>query len=63
VSRWADPAGVLNDALKVASDYGLSALGWLHVAAALAVGADEIVTTESVSNPIYRAMGIRITAL
>lgn len=62
MSRWADPAGVLNDALKVAGDYGLSALDGLHVAAA-PWGADELVTTEGASKPIHRAAGIRITAL
>ena len=51
----------MNDALKVASDYGLSALDGLHLAAALAVGADELVTTEGAAKPIHRAAGVRIT--
>lgn len=63
VSRWADPAGILNDALNVASTYGLSALDGLHVAAALAVGADELVTTEGATKPMHRAGGIKITAI
>src|SRR5947209_9624857 len=31
VSRWADSAGVLKDALKVARDCGLSAMDGLHL--------------------------------
>ncbi|HEX8070209.1 MAG TPA: PIN domain-containing protein [Pyrinomonadaceae bacterium] len=63
VSRWADPAAVLNDALDVASTYGLSALDALHVAAALAGGADELVTTEGATKPMHRAAGIVITTV
>jgi len=63
VSRWADPAGILNNALHVASTYGLSALDGLHVAAALAVGVDELITTEGVTKPMHRAVGFKITAI
>lgn len=63
VSHWADPAGIINDALNVASTYGLSALDGLHVAAALAVGADELVTTEGATKPMHRAADIKITTV
>jgi len=63
VYRWADPVGILNDALNVSSTYGLSALDGLHVAAALAVGADELVTTEGATKPMHRATGIKITSI
>lgn len=63
VSRWADPVDILNKALNVASTYGLSALDGLHVAAALTVGADELVTTEGTSKPMHRAAGVKITTI
>ena len=63
VARWADPTDTLNDSLKVASTYGLSALDGLHVTAALGVRADEIVTTEGATKPIHRAQGIRIVSV
>lgn len=63
VSRWADPLSILNDALDVASTYGLSALDGLHVVAALAVGADELVTTEGTTKPMHRAAALKITAV
>ena len=63
VSRWADPVDILNDALNVASAYGLSALDGLHVAAALAVGADELVTTEGPTKPMYRTVGLKVITL
>ncbi len=62
-SRWADPVGILNDALSVANAYGLSALDALHVAAALAVGADELVTTEGPTKPMQRTVGLKIITL
>lgn len=58
VSRWAEP---VDNALNVASTYGLSALDGLHVAAALAI--DEVVTTEGPTKPIHRAGGIKITTI
>ncbi len=39
---------------SVARQYGLSAMDALHVAAASLMGADELVTTERPSKPIYR---------
>lgn len=64
VRNWA-PLGrdLMEDALKVATEAGLSALDALHVAAALAVGADELVTNEKPGKPIYRVRGIAIRTI
>lgn len=61
VRYWA-PVGpsLMRHAMKVASRAGLSALDALHVAAALAVGADEFVTTEKPGKPIHRVQAITV---
>jgi len=42
---------------------GLSALDALHVAAAVSLGADELVTTERPTTPIQRAAGVAVVGL
>jgi len=64
VERWAEPDSALaNSAHALASRFGLSALDALHVAAALAVGADELLTTERTQKPIHRVTEIRVRSL
>jgi predicted nucleic acid-binding protein len=56
VSAWADPGSqLIQNAYDEAARIGLSAMDALHVAAAAAIGADELVTTEKLTNPIHRA--------
>jgi len=64
VRNWA-PLGrdLIEDALKVATEAGLSALDALHVAAAIAVGADELITNEKPSKPIHRVRGIVVRTI
>jgi predicted nucleic acid-binding protein len=54
---------VVEDAYNQASSFGLGALDSLHVAAALALGAAEIVTTESVTKPLHRITSIKIVTI
>jgi len=64
VDTWAPlETGVLGNALRVASVSGLSALDALHVAAALAVGADELITSEKPGKPIHRVRGITVRTI
>jgi predicted nucleic acid-binding protein len=64
VERWAVPdSALLGQAQSLASRFGLSALDALHVAAALSVGADEILTTERLEKPIHRVTEIRVRSL
>jgi hypothetical protein len=64
VRHWA-PIGesLVEKALEVASQAGLSALDALHVAAALAVGADELVTCEKPGRPVHRVRGITVRTI
>jgi predicted nucleic acid-binding protein len=64
VERWAEPDSALaGRAQSLASRFGLSALDALHVAAALSVGADELLTTERLQKPIHRVTEIHIKTL
>ncbi len=64
VRHWA-PIGeaLIEEALEIASRSGLSALDALHVAAALAVGADELITCEKPGSPVHRVSGILIRTI
>ncbi|MFY9819848.1 MAG: hypothetical protein WAM82_00595 [Thermoanaerobaculia bacterium] len=64
VETWAPlETAFFEKALRVASDAGLSALDALHVAAALAVGADELITSEKPGKPIHRVQGITVRTI
>ena len=64
VDTWAPlETAFFEKALRVASDAGLSALDALHVAAALAVGADELITSEKPGKPIHRVPGITVRTI
>jgi hypothetical protein len=64
VSHWAPPGeSLVQNAFAVASRAGLSALDALHVAAARAVGADELITSEKPGKPIHRVQGITVRTL
>lgn len=64
VRHWA-PVGesLIQEALEVAFRCGLSALDALHVASALAVGADELITSEKPGKPIHRVKGITVRTI
>lgn len=62
VVAWAEP-DVASAALHLAQQYGLSALDALHVAAAIALHADELVTTEGPGKPIHRVTDVRIVGI
>ena len=61
VRHWArsDPS-LLEAAFQYASRDGLNAMDALQVAAAVALNADELVTTEKASKTIHRTQAIRV---
>ena len=64
VSHWAEPIErVTADGYSEAVKVGLSAIDALHVAAAAAVGADELVTTERHGKPIHRATSVSVRTI
>lgn len=64
VVYWTNNMEVLtSEAYREACATGLSAMDALHVAAAKLVGADELVTTESVDKPLHRAISATFTVV
>ncbi|MUG99957.1 PIN domain-containing protein [Scytonema sp. UIC 10036] len=64
VSYWAtDLEQITNDAYQIACTYGLAAIDALHVAAALWLKADELITTEKPTKPMHRVTVIQIISI
>lgn len=63
-SIWANELEkIVESAQQLASDFGLGAIDALHVAAAISVGADELITTEKPSKPMHRISVIRVISI
>lgn len=54
---------VIEAEMSKANAYGLNGMEAQHVAAALLVGADELVTIEKAQKPIHRAQSVTIVTL
>ena len=64
VSRWAtDLQSITDAALREASTCGVEAMDALHVAAASAVGAEELVTAEKPTRSIHRARAVKVVTI
>ena len=64
VSAWAEPIDrIVADAEQMAARYGLNALDALHVAAAVLLGAEELLTTEEPRKPIHRVTELKVIAI
>ena len=64
VTYWAeDFSVVIPSGYNLACKYGLAAMDALHIAAAIAVGASEFITTEKKTKPMYRVTEIRVVNL
>jgi hypothetical protein len=64
VSRWAEPINLLTRrAYTEGVKNGLSAIDALHVAAAISVGADELVTAERASSPLCRVRSVPVRTI
>lgn len=54
---------LVSQALNEASQYGLSAIDALHIAAAKSVAVEEFVTVERTTKPLFRVSGLKVTTL
>ena len=64
VTYWANDLNcIIQDSHNIACRYGLAAMDALHIAAAISVGAEEFVTTEKPTKPMYRVTNIEIVYL
>ena len=64
VTYWADDLEkIIDNSFKIASEYGLAAMDALHIAAAISVEAEEFITTEKPTKPMYRVTDLRVVYL
>lgn len=64
VQRWAAAdATLMQLALRRGAEFGLNGMDALHIAATEAVGADEFVTIERTSSPLFRVTNVRVVSL
>ncbi|MBN3962511.1 hypothetical protein [Nostoc sp. NMS8] len=53
----------MQNASEIACTYGLAAMDALHVAAALQIKADQMITTEKPTKPMHRVTKIQIISI
>ncbi|MBE9140795.1 type II toxin-antitoxin system VapC family toxin [Nodosilinea sp. LEGE 07088] len=64
VATWAtDTDSLIQQAHAIACNYGLAAMDALHVAAAIALNAEDLLTTEKPTKPMYRVPNLRIISV
>jgi predicted nucleic acid-binding protein len=64
VSQWVtiEPT-LLDEALRQANTFGLAGVDALHVASALLLGAEDLVTSEKPTKPIFRVTGLTVISI
>jgi predicted nucleic acid-binding protein len=64
VATWAtDTDNLIQQAHAIACNYGLAAMDALHVAAAIALEAEDLLTTEKPTKPMYRVPNLRVISV
>ncbi|WP_437830372.1 type II toxin-antitoxin system VapC family toxin [Sorangium sp. So ce1153] len=64
VCAWTPLSAELSEqAFALASRHGLAGMDALHVAAALSLGADEMITTERKTSPLFRVRSLAISSI
>jgi predicted nucleic acid-binding protein len=64
ITHWAsDLEQIFKTADHIARTYGLAGMDALHVAAALSIGVDELVTTEKTTKPMHRVTEVQIISI
>jgi predicted nucleic acid-binding protein len=64
VSDWiTDVNEIVESAKRISSTYGIAAMDALHVAPALQMRAEEFVTTEKPSKPMFRVTEIQMQSI
>ena len=64
VIHWeTDLEQIIQNSYQIACNYGLAAMDAVHVAAALQINADELITTEKPTKPMHRVRKIQIISI
>lgn len=54
---------LVTDALDIGKQYGLGGMDALHIAAAIECGADEFITSERPTSPLFRVQGLTVRTI
>ena len=64
VKYWAnDIVSIIAQAQTIAGQYGIAGMDALHIAAALSIGAEEFITTEKKTKPMFRVTELQMISL
>lgn len=64
VTQWAEASdSTIEEAVRQASTHGLAAMDALHVAAAISLGAEELVTSENLEKPMHRVQEMKVLSI
>lgn len=64
VKYWAnDIISIVPQAQTIAGKYGIAGMDALHIAAALSIGAEEFITTEKRTKPMFRVMELQMISI
>jgi predicted nucleic acid-binding protein len=64
ITHWAsDLEQIFKTADHIARTYGLAGMDALHVASALSIGVDELVTTERTTKPMHRVTEVQVISI
>jgi predicted nucleic acid-binding protein len=64
VKHWAnDIVSIVPQAQTIAGKYGIAGMDALHIAAALSIGAEEFITTEKKTKPMFRVTELQMISI
>lgn len=64
VKHWAnDIFSIVPQAQMIAGKYGIAGMDALHIAAALSIGAEEFITTEKKTKPMFRITELKMISI
>ena len=64
VKHWAnDIVSIVPQAQTIAGKYGIAGMDALHIAAALSIGAEEFITTEKKTKPMFRITELKMISI
>lgn len=64
VKHWSnDIVSIVPQAQTIAGKYGIAGMDALHIAAALSIGAEEFITTEKKTKPMFRITELKMISI
>lgn len=64
VNHWSiDLLTIIPNAQTIASHYGIAGMDAIHIAASIAIGVEEFITTEKPTKPMFRVTELRMISI